>query len=140
MTAIKIIDAAVKLNIAVEALKNPALKTKELADMFDVSERTVRRVKNEYAEAALKAFEEMKAKELEAVAASKSKGPKGWRPRNGRMSIIREVVDKMGVDAKTSDVYAEVNRISVERGVDPIIKTAFYVLVCEVRRDMRAGK
>ncbi|MNN70703.1 hypothetical protein D3C81_1865750 [compost metagenome] len=59
---------------------------------------------------------------------------KGFRPRNGRMDIIRAVVEKMGVDASTADLFAKVNEVSVARGLKPIQKTAFYTLVSEVRK------
>lgn len=59
---------------------------------------------------------------------------KGFRPRNGRMDIIRAVVQKMGVAATTADLFAKVNEVSVARGLKPINKTAFYTLVSEVRK------
>ena len=59
---------------------------------------------------------------------------KGFRPRNGRMDIIRAVVAKMGVAATTADLFAKVNEVSVARGLKPINKTAFYTLVSEVRK------
>lgn len=59
---------------------------------------------------------------------------KGFRPRNGRMDIIRAVVEKMGVDTPTSELFAKVNEVSIARGLKPIQKTAFYTLVSEVRK------
>lgn len=59
---------------------------------------------------------------------------KGFRPRNGRMDIIRAVVEKMGVNASTADLFAKVNEVSEARGLKPIQKTAFYTLVSEVRK------
>lgn len=59
---------------------------------------------------------------------------KGFRPRNGRMDIIRAVVQKMGVNASTADLFEKVNEVSVARGLKPIQKTAFYTLVSEVRK------
>lgn len=59
---------------------------------------------------------------------------KGFRPRNGRMDIIRAVVEKMGVKASTADLFAKVNEVSEARGLKPIQKTAFYTLVSEVRK------
>lgn len=59
---------------------------------------------------------------------------KGFRPRNGRMDIIRAVVNKMGAEAKTTELFEQVNKVSVMRGLNPINKTAFYTLVSEVRK------
>lgn len=60
---------------------------------------------------------------------------RGYVPRNGRMDIIREVVQKMGTKAATADVLERVNEVSVERGLKPIKKAAFYTLISEVRRE-----
>lgn len=66
--------------------------------------------------------------------ASNKPDEKGFRPRNGRMDIIRAVVNKMGAEAKTNELFDQVNKVSVMRGLNPINKTAFYTLVSEVRK------
>lgn len=135
-TAIKTIDAAVKLNIAVEAIKQPDLSIKALAAQFNVSESTVRRAKKDYEAEALKAIELLQAPAADAVLDPVDL-PRGYRPRNGRMDIIREVANKMGLDSDTKKLYTRVNEIAAERGVEPIKKSAFYVLICEVRKAAR---
>lgn len=61
---------------------------------------------------------------------------KGFRPRNGRMDIIRAVVKAMGVATPTQDLLAKVNEVSVSQGLKEIQKTAFYTLVSEVRKEL----
>lgn len=61
---------------------------------------------------------------------------KGFRPRNGRMDIIRAVVKAMGVSTATQELLDKVNEVSVSRGLKAINKTAFYTLVSEVRKEL----
>lgn len=73
--------------------------------------------------------------------AAASKAPskpddKGFRPRNGRMDIIRAVVKAMGVATATQELLDKVNEVSVSRGLKAINKTAFYTLVSEVRKEL----
>lgn len=61
---------------------------------------------------------------------------KGFRPRNGRMDIIRAVVNAMGVGTPTQELLDKVNEVSKQRGLKEINKTAFYTLVSEVRKEL----
>ncbi len=61
---------------------------------------------------------------------------KGFRPRNGRMDIIRAVVKAMGASTATQELLDKVNEVSKQRGLKAINKTAFYTLVSEVRKEM----
>lgn len=132
---IKVIDTSVKLDIALEALKQPTLTTKELSAQFNVSESTVRRAKKDYATEALKAFELLQAPGAsQDLAVEPLELPRGYRPRNGRMEIIRDVGQQMGLDSDTKALYTRVNEVAAELGVEPIKKSAFYVLICEVRK------
>lgn len=73
------------------------------------------------------------------AAASKSPSKpddKGFRPRNGRMDIIRAVVNAMGVGTPTQELLDKVNEVSKQRGLKEINKTAFYTLVSEVRKEL----
>lgn len=132
------IDSNVKLNIALEALKQPELTTKALSLQFNVSESTVRRAKKDFAEEALKALEILQAPAANAVL-EPVEAPRGFRPRNGRMEIIRDVAAEMGLDSETKDLYTRVNEVALEMGVEPIKKSAFYVLICEVRKAARVA-
>lgn len=118
----------VKLNIAVAALKDSALKIKDLAAMFSVSETTVKRAKKDYAAEAMKKLDEAKAA---ANATDPMDHYRGYRPRNGRMAIIRSVIAELGKDAKASDLYDRVSELSAQNGLKPIKKTAVYVLMNE---------
>lgn len=141
-SAIKTIDIAVKLNIAIEALKQPDLTTKALSAQFNVSESTVRRAKKDLAAEAQAAIDA--AALLQAPGASQDLAieplelPRGYRPRNGRMEIIRQVTKEMGLDSETKALYTRVNEVAAEMGVEPIKKSAFYVLICEVRKAAKA--
>lgn len=135
--AIKTVDVAVKLNIALEALKQPDLTTKALSSQFSVSESTVRRAKKDFAAEAQAAFDLLQAPGANAVL-DVVEGPRGYRPRNGRMEIIRDVANEMGLDSDTKDLYTRVNEVAAQMGVEPIKKSAFYVLICEVRKAARA--
>lgn len=143
---IKTIDNAVKLNIAIEALKQPDLTTKALSSQFSVSESTVRRARKDYAAEAQAAIDAAAATLLQAPGASQDLAiepdelPRGYRPRNGRMEIIRDVAKEMGLDSDTADLYTRVNEVAAEMGVPPIKKSAFYVLICEVRKAARVAE
>ncbi|AND75005.1 hypothetical protein pf16_82 [Pseudomonas phage pf16] len=64
-------------------------------------------------------------------------GPRGFRARNGRMECIRNAGKELGLDAPTADLYTRANELAAEMGAEPIKKSAFYVLICEVRRDAK---
>ena len=143
--AIKTIDLAVKMNIAIASIKQPDLTTKALSTQFGVSESTVRRAKKDLAAEAQAAIDAAAATLLQAPGASQDLAieplelPRGYRPRNGRMEIIRDVANEMGLDSETKDLYTRVNEVAAEMGVEPIKKSAFYVLICEVRKAAKAG-
>lgn len=177
MGLVKIVDTSVKLNIAIEAQKNPTATAKELSAQFNVSESTVKRARKDFAEEAakilalpvtstpvpLEAVREVAQQLILApvteapvdttpppVAAAAEVSPavaisaptfaadsdrhRGYRARNGRMDIIRDVANQMGLDSPTKDLYTRVNEVAAEQGVKPIGKPAFYVLICEVRK------
>lgn len=174
MNAIKTIDEATKLNIALAAFKNPEATIKGLSAKFGVSESTVRRAKTAFWDEAKKIVEAEKkpaAKasantpplvkgtattvavlpaptpkttplvntQATAPAAPEEKGPRGFRPRNGRMDCIRKAGNELGLDAPTADLYTRANELAAEMGAEPIKKSSFYVLICEVRRDAKAA-
>lgn len=72
-----------------------------------------------------------------APAAAEEPGPRGYRARNGRMDCIRAAGKELGLDAATADLYTRANELAAEMGAEPIKKSAFYVLICEVRRDAK---
>lgn len=121
-----VISNEIKLNIAVTAIQSPELKTKDLAEMFSVSETSVKRAKKAFAEEAMKKLDEAKSKVADSM-----DHYRGYRPRNGRMAIIRSVIAELGSDAKASDMYARVSELSAENGLKPIKKTAVYVLMSQ---------
>lgn len=126
-----VIAADVKLSIAVAALSNPALKTKELAAQFGCGETTVKRAKKDFADEAIKFLEAEKQKLQATVVADPMDHYRGFRPRNGRMSIIRAVIKELGKDAAASALYERVNELSNEAGLKTIKRTAVYVLMRE---------
>lgn len=172
--AIKVIDTSIKLNIAIEAQKNPTASVKDLSSQFNVSESTVKRAKKDFAEEAAKILalpvtstpvplEAVREVAQQLILAPVTEAPvdttpppvaavspavaisaptaaadfdrrRGYRDRNGRMDIIRDVANQMGLDSPTKDLYTRVNEVAAERGVNPIGKPAFYVLICEVRK------
>lgn len=69
--------------------------------------------------------------------AAEEPGPRGYRARNGRMDCIRNAGKELGLDAPTADLYTRANELAAEMGAEPIKKSAFYVLICEVRRDAK---
>jgi len=150
MTAIKIIADDVKLNIAVAALKNPDLKNRELAEMFDVSETTVKRSKKNYAEDALKVFEAEKAAEAEKLAAKnkpskKAKaedvpvGKKGYKPRNGRWMILDAMFAELGFE-DSAKLYEEANKRGVAAGLPLLNRASFYAMLCIARKKNREAE
>ena len=70
MTAIKTIDPAVKLNLAIESLLKPQLKAKELAEQFGMSETTAKRAMKEYHDEACKIIDQRVADEEAALQAA----------------------------------------------------------------------
>ncbi|MNE16907.1 hypothetical protein D3C80_1098670 [compost metagenome] len=100
----------------------------------------MRRAKKDLAAEAQAAIDAAAATLLQAPGASQDLAvepldlPRGYRPRNGRMEIIRDVANQMGLDSETKDLYTRVNEVAAEMGVEPIKKSAFYVLICEVRK------
>lgn len=123
-----VIAADVKLSIAVAALNNPELKVKELAAQFGCGETTVKRAKKDFADEAIAFIEAEKQK---AQAVDPMDNYIGYRPRNGRMAIIRQVIKELGVTAAASDLYDRVNELSTEAGLKTIKRTAVYVLMRE---------
>lgn len=53
------------------------------------------------------------------------------------MDCIRTAGNELGLDAPTADLYTRANELAAEMGAEPIKKSAFYVLICEVRRDAK---
>lgn len=126
-----VIAADVKLNIAVAAIKNPSLKTKELAAQFGCGETTVKRAKKDFADEAIQFIEAEKQKLQADQVADPMDHYRGFRPRNGRMSIIRAVIKELGKDAAASALYARVSELSTEAGLKTIKRSAVYVLMRE---------
>ncbi len=123
-------DAAKKL---VEAEKKPAAKAKP----------TTAPLISQAAKPADKASAAVPGKTPAMVATPaqatppEDSAPRGWRPRNGRMDCIRAAGKELGLDAPSADLYTRANQLAAEMGAEPIKKSSFYVLICEVRRDAK---
>lgn len=143
MNAIKTVAKEVKVAIAVEAVKTPGTKAIVLATQFGVSESTVRRAIKEF-ETEAKALIEAEAKKAAApktVKAKRSKvenaaeaGPRGYKGRNGRWSILNALFDEKGIDSPVAELYVEANKRSVEAGLNPLNKNSFYAMVGIARK------
>jgi len=123
-----VISNEVKLNIAIAAIQNSELRIKDLAEQFNVSPTSVRRAKENFAEEALLKLEEMQNAQ-NASLSDPFNNYKGYRPRNGRMSIIRSVIAELGVDANPKEFYDRVSVLSAENDLYPIKRAAVYVLM-----------
>lgn len=126
-----VISNEVKLNIAIAAIQNSELRIKDLAEQFNVSPTSVRRAKENFAEEALLKLEEMQNAQnaQNASLSDPFNNYKGYRPRNGRMSIIRSVIAELGVDANPKEFYDRVSVLSAENDLYPIKRAAVYVLM-----------
>lgn len=139
MNMIKTVAVETKLNLAVEALKNPAMTAKELAKKFDVSESTAKRARKEYMEEAGKKIAEMLKAEEQAKKATKGKrtqatdnpttGPRGFRPRNGRWVILNQMFAEMGFDKPSKELWDEANKRSKAAGLKELNRGSFYAML-----------
>lgn len=76
---IKVIDPAIKLNLAIEALLKPQLKPKELAEQFGMSEKTAKKAMKDFHDEACKIIDQRVADEeaaLQAAEDAKKNAPK----------------------------------------------------------------
>jgi transposase-like protein len=127
MKATNTIANEVKLNIAVAAIENNT-SVKELAVEFGVSESTVKRAKVAFAEAAKAAIEAKnkpkKAKRTKAVEVETS-GVRGFKPRNGRVTIIKSMIPREAEFASFNELWEEFNNICVANGLTKMNKNSF---------------
>ena len=61
----------------------------------------------------------------------------GGRARNGRSAMIYSALGKFGIDAPTDQLYSEVNRLSVEAGLNILNKGTFSAMLSEYKANIR---
>lgn len=144
-TKTQVISAEVKLAIAVQAIKTPTTNA-ALSAQFGVSETSVRRAIKAFHEAAQeKIAAEEKAKQDKKVVKTKRvkvesaapAGPRGYKGRNGRWTILNKLFDEKGLVA-SAELYLEANKRSAEAGLTPLNKNSFYAMVGIAKR-LRKG-
>lgn len=135
----------VKMNNVIVALTDITLKNRELAEQFGCSEAAIARAKKAFVEnvRAQAAAAAEKATKKATAPAAKDATPapastvdvndnRGFRPRNGRMNIIRQAINELGgAKADPSAVYDRVCELSKKAKLHPIKRTAVYVLMRE---------
>lgn len=102
MTAIKTIDPAVKLNLAIESLMKPQLKAKELAEQFGMSETTAKRAMKEFHDEACKIIDERIAAEEAALQAADD-AAKAAAATPGKKSSSKKAADAKAPEAPKTD-------------------------------------
>lgn len=134
-----VIAQEVKVEIAALFVNNNELKVKEVAERFGVSERSVRRFKADFVQEAI----EMLQKKVEAKKAAeqekkeeKKVSKRGGKGRNGRWEIIWGVVADMTLEAKSKDLLAEINKRSVEAGLNELSRNAGYAMLSAARKSV----
>lgn len=188
---IKVIDPAVKLNLAIESLLKPQLKAKELAEQFGMSETTAKRAMKDFhdeackiidqrvadEEAALQAAEDAKkaaktssskkgGKKTEADAPKTdapkvedapktdappaapaapatpkarapgtdiARGEKGFKPRNGRWTVLNALFAEKGFDDAAA-LYIEANKRGVAAGLKELNRGSFYSMLSMAKK------
>lgn len=110
MTAIKTIDPAIKLNLAIEALLKPQLKAKELAEQFGMSETTAKKAMKDFHDEACKIIDERVAAEEaalqaadDAAKAAKTESKKGGKGKKA---------DAAPADAPKADEVPKVDAVT----------------------------
>ena len=188
---IKVIDPAIKLNLAIESLLKPQLKAKELAEQFGMSETTAKRAMKDFhdeackiidqrvadEEAALQAAEDAKkaaktsskkgGKKTEADAPKTddvpkvedapktdapppapaapatpkarapgtdiARGEKGFKPRNGRWTVLNALFAEKGFDDAAA-LYIEANKRGVAAGLKELNRGSFYSMLSMAKK------
>lgn len=125
------ISNEVKVQIAIGAIKG--MSTKELAAKYNVSESTVKRAKVSHMAEATKALEKSaKAKTEKAV-------KRGFKGRNGRVTVMREVFAKHDAFGNASELFDLVNKASKAAGLKEMQKASFYAMLSVHRKENPAA-
>lgn len=140
------INTETKVAVAAEFIKNADVKNDDVAKKFGISVRSVTRYKKDFAEAAQKYIDELEAKvnkiklskiektfESKIVVNKKGRNPK----RNGRWNIIFAAVEKLGIDAESSDLYIEINKMSIENGLHALKRSSVYAMLSSLRKSQK---
>lgn len=198
VSPIKVIDPAIKLNLAIEALLKPQLKAKELAEMFGMSEKTAKKAMKDFhdeackiidqrvadEEAALQAAEDAKKAETTSKKGGKktadvapadapktddvpkvddeapkadeapavapvaatpatpkarapgtdiARGEKGFKPRNGRWTVLNALFAEKGFDDAAA-LYLEANKRGVAAGLKELNRGSFYSMLSMAKK------
>jgi AraC-like DNA-binding protein len=188
---IKVIDPAVKLNLAIESLLKPQLKAKELAEQFGMSETTAKRAMKDFHDEACKIIDQRVADEEAALQAAEdakkaaktssskkggkkteadapkvedapktdapktdappaapaapatpkarapgtdiARGEKGFKPRNGRWTVLNALFAEKGFDDAAA-LYIEANKRGVAAGLKELNRGSFYSMLSMAKK------
>lgn len=105
---IKVIDPAIKLNLAIEALLKPQLKAKELAEQFGMSETTAKKAMKDFHDEACKIIDQRVADEEAALQANEDaeKAAKGGKKGGKGKKVEAPAAAPATTDAPVTDAPA----------------------------------
>jgi AraC-like DNA-binding protein len=169
---IKVIDPAIKLNLAIEALLKPQLKPKELAEQFGMSEKTAKKAMKDFHDEACKIIDQRVADEEAALQAAEDaakngtaptdapattdapavapttapatpkpralgtdipRGEKGFKPRNGRWTVLNALFAEKGFDDAAA-LYIEANKRGIAAGLKELNRGSFYSMLSMAKK------
>lgn len=163
VSPIKVIDPAIKLNLAIESLLKPQLKAKELAEQFGMSEKTAKKAMKDFHDEACKIIDQRVADEEAALAAAEeaaktgapatdapaapaaptpraraigtdiARGEKGFKPRNGRWTVLNALFAEKGFD-DAANLYIEANKRGVAAGLKELNRGSFYSMLSMAKK------
>ena len=122
-------NEAQKVGIVVDALKQgDKLVKSQFAKEKGIDPRTLGRYINNYESQARKVMNQ----------GTRVQGPtrRGGKPRNNRVSLIRNVISNKGMETPVKEIYNEVVEESVQRGMNEVTKGSLMSLIYQVRTKM----
>lgn len=122
------ISEEAKLLMAVESIKHPDMTIKGLAEMFRVSETSVRRAVKNYAQQAEEFIAAQQGEQEPEVIENPPTGKRGFKPRNGRWAVLDAMFDELGFEMGAKEQWMEANKRSIEAGLKPLNRNTFYAM------------
>lgn len=125
-----------KVHLTAQVLKAEEQLKTSIAEKNEVAPGVLDEIINKYQDEALKLIRG-KQKDDASQSSTATTSGRGYRGRNGRWSIVSEVIEKLGPDTETKILIEEINKLSKEKGLEPLRKSSAYAMCSIARKNYR---
>lgn len=124
-----------KVNIVVDFLETVEKDTKtQFSKEHGISRKVLEQCLDLYISEARSLLKKKRHQAATTKRKSIDETNRGYKGRNGRVLLVRHVVEDMGVDAKSGDMIKEINERSKRHDLPEITRSAAYVLISMARK------